>query len=373
MECYHYRTSKKIIRVTNIHSWQSVNKIALLLMLMLFFVLKAKGQFYVDSAYSQAYDDLAAMLDGKLDPSFKHAVYFVENAYCNNGLSYDHFSGRIDNLVSLAKAWMKTNKLQGYSFEDSIYVNTNRAIFAVLKDTLAIHEGGKTKHLMPYTYDFDDNFGRTDWTKMFVSKLLESRKGNCHSMPYLYKILADELGAPCWLAFAPKHIYIRNRCQKNGWYNTELTSGQFPIDAWITASGYISIDAIRSGIYMDTLSNRQAIAQCVFDLAKGYERKAQNYTDSFVINCCNLVLKYHLTNINAIIYKAETLKHIYQTLQKTNSTQTSRLYSDMENLYMKAIDLGYKEMPEKMYWVWLNTVMHQKEKYTNKKVPSAVK
>jgi hypothetical protein len=359
--------------VTNIHSWQGVNKIAFLLMLIYLLAFKARGQLNVDSAYSQAYDDLAAMLDGRLELSFKHAVYFVENAYFNNGLSYDRFSGRIDHLVSIANAWMKTNKLQGYSFADSIYVDKNRAIFAVLKDTLTIHEGGKTKHLMPYTYDFDDNFGRTDWTKMFVSKLLESRKGNCHSMPYLYKILADELGTPCWLAFAPNHIYIRNRCQKIGWYNTELTSGQFPVDAWITASGYISIDAIRSGIYMDTLSNRQAIAQCVLDLAKGYERKAQNNTDSFVINCCDLALKYHPTNINAIIYKAETLKHIYQTVQKTNPNEASRLYADMENLYVKAIDLGYKEMPEKMYREWMQALMNQKEKYTNKKVPSAVK
>ena len=33
---------------------------------------------------------------------------------------------------------------------------------------------------------------------------------------------------------------------------------------------------------MDTLSNKQAIAQCVLDLAKGYERKTGNSTDSTI-------------------------------------------------------------------------------------------
>ncbi len=34
--------------------------------------------------------------------------------------------------------------------------------------------------------------------------------------------------------------------------NTELTSRSFPTDAWIMATGYISPDAVRSGIYLDT-------------------------------------------------------------------------------------------------------------------------
>jgi hypothetical protein len=84
-------------------------------------------------------------------------------------------------------------------------------------------------------------------------------------------------------------------------------------------------------------------------------------------------LTYHPTNINAIIYKAETLKRIYNALRKTTPAEASQLYTGMESLYVKAIDLGYKEMPEKMYWVWLNAVMYQKEKYTNRKVLPVVK
>gem|GEM_PF-4659315 len=44
---------------------------------------------------------------------------------------------------------------------------------------------------------------------------------------------------PAYLAMAPNHTYIKLRSDKNGWYNTELTSASFPIDSWLMVSGYI--------------------------------------------------------------------------------------------------------------------------------------
>lgn len=120
---------------------------------------------------------------------------------------------------------------------------------------------------------------------MFVTKLLKKWKGNCHSLPYLYKILTDEFNVPCHLAFAPNHIYIKLFSEKSGWYNTELTSGTFPIDAWIIALGHVTIDAIRNTLYMDTLSNKQAVANCLVDLAQGYLHKYDKDNPEFVIKC----------------------------------------------------------------------------------------
>lgn len=208
----------------------------------------------------------------------------------------------------------------------------------------------------PYAYNFDDFFGHLDWANMFVSKLLITHKGNCHSMPYLYKILADEQEVPCWLAHAPNHLYIKNLCQKSGWYNTELTSGSFPIDAWITASGYIPLTAIQSGIYMDTLSNRQSIALCMLDLAKGYKRKIKNYEDGFILRCCDFVLTVHPQNTQAMLFKAETLKRIYGIQTKLKRPTASETYVKMLALYTKLLDMGYREMPESMYLDWPQSV-----------------
>lgn len=325
----------------------------------------------LDSSYQYAFSSINAMLSNREgNASFKRAVFLTENAFYDNRLSYRDFDGQINKLTELVSTLAMSNQLFRYKSQDSLEANKNFTIYRILKDTIEILLSDSKKYkLLPYTFDFDDFFGEKNWVKMFVTKLLITNSGNCHSMAYLYKILADELGVKnAWLSFAPHHIYIRNRCQGIGWYNTELTSGQFPVDAWIMASGYVSSDAVRSGIYMDTLSTQQAIANCALDLAKGYERKYKTYTDSFIVKCCDLTLKYHPLNINAIIYKAETLKKIYLIYEKENPALAATVYPDMEKLYVQAMDLGYKEMPEKMYREWLLSVSKQKNKYSNKKL-----
>lgn len=323
-----------------------------------------------DTCYKDAYENLSQLLIQEEKNSFKKAVFLTENAFLQGSLSYKDFENSISNLLPFIKSWMKSNPARDYPEEDSLFVKETGAVFSVMRDTIEIKfsDGNEKKHY-PFTYDFDDFEGAADWTNTFVTKLLVSGSGNCHSLPYLYKILADELDVPnSWLSFAPNHIYIKNYCKKIGWYNTELTSGEFPVDAWIMASGYISPDAVRNGIYMDTLSNREAVANCMLDLAKGYERKYRAYTDSFIIKCCDWVLKYQPLNINAIIYKAETLKKMYLIDKSQNPALAAKIYSDMENLYVHALDLGYKEMPEKMYREWLLSVVKEKEKYNNQQV-----
>jgi hypothetical protein len=134
------------------------------------------------------------------------------------------------------------------------------------------------------------------------------------------------MGASCWLSLAPNHMYIQNRCKKIGWYNTELTSGSFPIDGWIMASGYLPLKGVQSGIYMDTLSNREAIALCILDLAKGYEHKTHNYYNGFILRCCDSSLQYFPQNAQAILLKAETLKRIYQAQAVHNKNAAKDTY-----------------------------------------------
>jgi hypothetical protein len=329
----------------------------------------------VKNIYEKALSQLDSMLSGTKPPSFKDAVFITENAYYTDCLKLEGYYNYIQIQLLFAENWMRTNRLKGYRAPDSVDVLKNLAIYKILTDTILLRyhsadsDSIKAYVSLPYKYDFKDFDGKQRWSNMFVSKLLDTHKGNCHSLPYLYKILADELRAQCWLSFAPNHIYIKNRCEQTGWYNTELTSGQFPIDAWITASGYISLDAIRNGIYMDTLSNQQAIAQCVLDLAKGYEKKTGNNADSFLVRCCDLVLQYHAANVGASIYKADVLHKQYEFAQKMKYPEADSIYKNMERLYVQIANTGYREMPEKMYKDWLMSVNKEAAKYKNREVP----
>jgi len=310
--------------------------------------------------YSECFDSLKIILENNLE--FKRGVFLVENSYIS-GMDYQIFDNTIKQLARIATAWQESNPLKNYHYNDSDNLHKNLSIYKLLKDTIRLLQKNNSEIvLLPYSYDFVDFMGRTNWSNMFVTKLLSTNRGNCHSLPYLYKILADELNASCWLSLAPNHIYIKNRCKKDGWYNTELTSGNFPTDAWITASGYVPLAAIQNGIYLDTLSNQQAIALCVLDLAKAYEFKTKNYYDGFILKCCNLVLQFHPMNVQAILLQAETLKHIYERQRKNRSSIATETYQKMEELYIKLFDLGYREMPEKMYLQWLKSVIKERNK-----------
>jgi hypothetical protein len=351
-------------------------RLLLLLSIFVNFIFQAKAQTKTDSILMMQYDSAFSNLKITLNNNglFKDAVFIVENAYFQGSLDKSKFDIPIKLLKSLCIEWAKTNKLQDYRFADSLNFQKNFSIFKVLTDTIRIVDTGKIIYYHPpFRYDFGDFFGKDSWANMFVSKLLITRKGNCHSLPYLYKILADELRATCWLSLAPNHIYIKNRCKKIGWYNTELTSGEFPIDAWITTSGYIPVKAVQTGIYMDTLSNQQAIALCVLDLAKGYEFQTKNYYDGFIIKCCDLILQYHPVNVQAMLLKAETLKRIYEKDKQDKFPKLTSKFNEMEELYAKLFDLGYREMPEKMYLQWLRSVTEQRNKYGNKQLNETLK
>ncbi len=335
--------------------------------------IKAQSTFY-----EHAYSNIENMLSGKAYLNFKEAVLLTENAYYDGKLDI-HKLAQQDEILSYIIGNLSKTELINYSEKDKDIVTKHAAIFKILTDTILVPmDSNRIFVHTPYTYDFEDPLGQSNWSKMFVSKLLEKGKGNCHSLPYLYKILADELNVPCNLVFAPNHIYIKSFSEKSGWYNTELTSATFPIDAWIIASGYVTIDAIRNGLYMDTLSNKQAVANCLVDLAQGYQHKYGKENPEFVIKCCNTTLQYHPTNVNALLTKAEAQKYYIHSLMKTKKLRKveelfddqsiKEMYSEMESIYIWLHKSGYRQMPEEMYMQWLDLLRKEPNKYTNTKL-----
>jgi len=310
--------------------------------------------------YERTYQELAKMLDGRYPLSFKRAVYLTENAYLDDNLDYQQFNGAISELVRVCQTIAQTSgPYLLYDRADKQNVLRNAVLCQVLKDSTRFASG---RVLSPYRYDFEDFNGDQDWRKMFVSKLLVTHTGNCHSLPFLYKILADETGAKTWLSLAPNHIYLKQHDEKDGWYNTELTSRTFPNDAWLTASGYISKETIVSGIYMDTLSAKQNIVLCLVDLAKGYERKLRPAaSEEFVLKCTTLALQAFPHYINAQLLHAETLRHRFE--RQTTAANSQSAYADMEAAYTRIVETGYREMPAQMYADWLQLVRKEKDKY----------
>jgi hypothetical protein len=343
--------------------------------LLLALALLSNAAYAQNDLYQTTFNDFSQALQGKQTMSFKAAVFATENAYFEGNLDKNEFDETIGFLTALCVSYRKANTQPTYTKSDKATIETLGAIFKVVTDTTTIIIPEKqTIYHYPFQYDFEDIFGSKNWSNMLVTKLLATHKGNCHSMPYLYKIICENLHVPCHLALAPNHIYIKHRAERGGMYNTELTSAAFPIDAWLMASGYISLEAVQSGIYLDTLSEKQTLALCVLDLAQGYNHKYTENDGDFIIKCCDLTLKYYPNCVNAMLLKAETLLAQIQKIQtqknlKTiqeagKTTEAKAKYKEMNTLYGTILKLGYRNMPEQMYIDWLVSLKTERSKYT---------
>jgi hypothetical protein len=344
-----------------------MNKITILIVLLFFskFGVVAQNQ---EKLFQESYTLLNTMLVNENSYSFKKAVFSVENAYLNNTLDTVNCNKQIKFLTNLSNSLIK-DRFLAYLEKDKPMVNKWASVFQVMHDTIPINYNDKIYKYSPFGYEFNDVFGHKTRENLFVSKLLETHKGNCHSLPYLYKILCEALGTDANLALAPNHVYIKLKSIKDGWYNTELTSGIFPIDAWVMASGFVHIDAITNGVYMKALNNKESIALVMIDLAQCYQDKFPKNDGAFILKCCETALKEYPLFATALILRAET--HKTQMNKEPNQEKAKALLLDLEKEYALIHEIGYRNMPEAMYLDWLITLKTERNKFENTALKSS--
>lgn len=354
------------------------NLFTLLLLTAATTVIQAQKNIFYDDAY-QSIDNV---LNNQQKYSFKEAVFSVENAYYQGKLDTVRLNQEIKKYRNFAKGILASRDLK-YPYPDKDNVSKYAAVYSIMCETLPVAVKDTVIQYKPFSYDFTDVFGHNDITNLFVSKLLATKKGNCNSMPYLYKILAEELGVDASLALAPNHVYIKHQIKSDGWYNTELTSGIFPVDAWLMASGYIHLDAIKNGVFMKALNNKESLALCLFDLAQAYNRNFPDNDGVFITKALGRALEVYPNFAKALILKAETHKEQFEKMMDRKNLKTDNpeniklvqqdpkakeLFDLMNKEYGHIYDIGYRQMPEEMYLEWLVSLKTERNKYENKKL-----
>ena len=302
--------------------------------------------------YNSAFCEIVSMLDKKIPMDYKRAVFLLEWAYFQGTLDYNAYCSEIAEVSVKLKNFVKGKGVEQYK------TSGNFALFEFFTKPNSMN-GNK-----PFTYDFDDFNGQKDYRKTFVIKLLETHKGQCRSLPILYKILAEETKTEAFLAFAPNHLYIKHLGEDNKWVNVELTNGHFASDAYIISSMGISAEAIRNRIYMDALDLRQSIAYCLTDLSMGYQ-KLYGY-DNFVLLCCDKTLEYFPYSMPTLLHKYNTLRSIALDYINKNGREhcafTDSNYKDFKETQQKIESLGFREMPVEKYEEWVRAVENEKKK-----------
>lgn len=138
-----------------------------------------------------------------------------------------------------------------------------------------IYERGPWNGNRPFSYDHDDPLGRNVRNKL-ISTYLATRRGNCVSMPILFLIAGERLGLNLALSTAPLHIFLRYTDESGREINLEATSGALPARLiWFRKYLPMSDRSIESGLYMRTLTRREAVAHMastVLDFLMGESR-----------------------------------------------------------------------------------------------------
>jgi hypothetical protein len=316
--------------------------------------------------YYSAYDELLNMATSKSPIDIGKAVFLVENAYDENKGSYEEFDNTLNQIVEFCKQYMNN---KGYDLNSNLA--KNMMLFRFFSDSLE----WQGKNHFPMTYDFDDYMGYEDWRKMFVTKLLKTNTGQCHSLPLLYKALAQRLGAEAYISFSPKHTYIQFK-EGEKFYNLELTNGMLITEDLIFESGFIKTETIRSGIYMDTLSNQQTVAYMMQDLAQGYGIKFGS--DGFVLKALNKSMEYFPNSIHGMKLKANYYTGLFQNYMHTIKTKYKDnpnpqqlkakypiaydAYLQMTAMYDVIDNTGYEPISPEQYETWLKSIGEEKNR-----------
>ena len=311
--------------------------------------------------------------------SVKDINFEIENAFLENTEDKLEFNQIIKNSGDFIHAKMKELK---YDTENN--VAKNYMLFQFFSENLTLKANG-LKHT-PFKYDFNDYTGQKDWSKMFVSKLLKTKTGQCHSMPLLYLILAEQINAEAFLSFSPSHSFIKFKDKNGKWYNIELTNGMFTASSFMINSGYIKAEAIQNHIYLQNLSKQELLSEFYVDLANGYIHKF-GY-DDFVEKVADKALELYPNNVNAQMIKATYCSIHFEyvakqlginpkdkkQLQKIKNNPNAIALLQEANKQGKKVDqLGFTEMPQEAYENWLNSLKEAKHKQENETLNSQFK
>lgn len=315
--------------------------------------------------FPYALQHLQDMLTGKLPLSVADAYFTIENAFGNCYVTKQQYNQIINESADFIKTWMQQN---GLDAKDNYQVHY--AIKRFMSETLTITKRtGKadkgtdvqTISHASFHYDYNDYSGEQDYRNLFITKCLATGFGQCASMPGVYLILAEKLGVKAYLSFAPQHSFIKHPDNSGNIVNYEPTSNWEISDKWYKDNLFISAEAVRSGIFLDTLNSRQVVANCVFDLAVQYIKVDLTGNEAFILNCLKVGTPYFPKNNNltSLFIYSMHLKTVLREIMRKHNLKT---LEDLERLpeaqpyYQEYIgnekyiaSLGYQDMPAGMY------------------------
>lgn len=314
--------------------------------------------------FFDALNKLKSMLEGKENLSLASAYFISEDVWGDNYLTEKEYQAEIAKSADYIKKWLNQN---GYDMNDNVALNTGIQKF--MSGTLSVTSGNNNKDgsyalqtttHQPFKYDYTDFAGEKDVRNFFVTKAFATGTGQCNSLPAVYMVLAEALHAKAYMSMAPQHAFIKYPIN-GSMQNYEATSNTYISDRWYEDNLFISPEAKRNNIFMDTVNTRQLIANCAIDMAMVYMRRFGVADGRFVLQAIELAQSQYVgkQNINAVFLLSSMYVRLLDDAAKRNnissmadinkSPEVAALYNRLLQNEALITKLGYRPLPDGKY------------------------
>jgi len=276
------------------------------------------------------------------------------------GLGFDRESGLLNQLASMLKqpesevdvviAMLTIDKI----IDPSVDVNkTLRKIDALLaevvkqsKDPLGdiqglnkvLYEPGPWNDYRTYAYNLDDPFGK-DLYDFLLSHYLDTKLGNCVSMPMLYYILGKKLGYEFYMSNAPRHLFAQAKVGER-FVGIEATRNakSWWLEDYISQWD-INEKAKANKLYYERLSKKEIVSE-LLNQAVVYFKNTKQYGKAII--AADLALQYYPKNCCAMLNKAGVYALLIQNKIYLSGILGPQIKTEEE--YYKALDSRYTEL-----------------------------
>lgn len=217
-----------------------------------------------------------------------------------------------------------------------------------------LYEPGAWNRHKAFRYDFDDPSGHSIRNKL-LANYLDSPRGNCISMPFLFLILGKKLGLDVTASVSPRHVFVKYRDTSGVVHNFEATSGGFKSAESFMQESSISPLAIKQGVYLRWLSTREVVALMGEVLLEFYAKRPSNTERTVAM--ANLLLQHSPLQVDAMLHVAAAYQRDRSDLYESRFSMPAKIppplrphFNEIEaqivRWHRRAVALGWREPEE---------------------------
>jgi len=269
------------------------------------------------------------------------------------------FPAEIERLFALPEDQIDTG-LAALTFAKEIYPDIDVAAYSAWIDSLAgdarrfiarlgrydpdsVIRALNTYYYRSWGVQYDKSpTARATQGNYFINGILDTKRGQCMTIPLLYMAIAQRLGYPVYAVIAPEHNFVRFVDPSLKEQNIELSGGAgYSSDAEYAYNLNISPQAIESGAYLRTLTRRQYLGvllqqnAIVFRTRGNIDRSILYFEKAYEIDPKNV---YFSKNLSMLWHQKGD--------QATTAEQAETCRQKSNRYYVIAEQLGWTNDPD---------------------------